>query len=436
MRWYIGGLLGIGVVINFLDRTNISVAGSQMAESYGWSNVQLGVLYSAFFWTYALLQIPVGVLLDKIGVKWILRTCMTLWALATIGTSFMGGMSGVIVMRMILGAAEAPAFPASAKATGNWFPLHERGLATSMFEGAAKFANVIGIGICVWSITHWGWRGAFIVTGVINLLYAIVFWLFYRDPAEHSKLSREEREYIENNGSRVASQMEGSTYQNLLLLFGNRKVWGLSIGFASYGYTLYLFLTWLPSYMTKQLHLSLATGGWYTVIPWIVATITEIAIGGWLVDHLIRKGRNPSKVRKGILIIGMLFGVFVLLEPTTVNPNLEVAFLSIALGGLAFAASVSWSIPSIIAPQGMVGTVGSIMNFFAQLMGVAAPVITGYIIDKTGSYNSAFGLAGIILIIGILCFTFLLGDLKQIPSRPDGSAQNPGLDHGTEKASG
>jgi len=384
LRWGIGILLGTGTIINYLDRTNISVAGDQMAKQFGWSHTELGLLFSAFFWSYTLAQIPVGVILDKVGVKWLTRIGTALWSVATILTAFLGGFGGIFVMRLILGITEAPAFPANSKATGYWFPVNERGLATSLFDGAAKFSNVIGVGISTWAIINWGWQGAFVVTGLINVAFALVFWIGYREPWEHKKLSKEELAYIETNGAQTRGQPEGSFFTWLVVVLKNRKVWGLTLGFMCYGYSFYLFLTWLPNYITQQLHFTLAKGGWYTITPWIVATVTDVLIGGWVVDYLIRKGRDANKVRKFVLVLGMFFGAFILLEPTTSNPTLQVMYLSIALGGLAFSAPVAWSIPALIAPKGMVGLVGSIMNFFNNLMGVLAPIVTGILIDTTG----------------------------------------------------
>lgn len=414
VRWGIGLLLGVGTVVNYLDRTNISVAGDQMAQQYGWSHTELGLLFSAFFWSYTLAQIPVGAILDKVGVKWVTRIGTFLWAIATILTAFLGGFAGIFAVRMLLGITEAPAFPANSKATGYWFPLHERGLATSLFDGAAKFSNVIGVGVSTWAILNWGWQGAFIITGLINLVFAVVFWILYREPWEHEKLTKEELAYIENNGAQVQGQAKGNLFSNLLVIYKNRKVWGLTIGFMCYGYSFYLFLTWLPNYMTQQLHVSMAKGGWYTIIPWIVATITDVLIGGWVVDHLISKGKDPSKVRKTVLVLGMVFGAFILLAPTTTDPTLQVTYISIALGGLAFSAPVGWSIPALIAPKGMVGSVGAFMNFFNNLMGVLAPIITGILIDRTGSFNTGFIIAGVIILIGIFSYVVILGEIKPI----------------------
>ncbi|RJS63140.1 MFS transporter [Priestia filamentosa] len=420
-RWRIGVMLGIGIIISYLDRVNISVAGSHMAEEFGWSDTQLGLLFSAFFWSYTLMMVPVGVILDKIGIKWIMRVGTLLWSIATLSTALIGGFGGVLVMRMILGATEAPGYPSSAKATGYWFPLHERGLATSIFDGAAKLASAIGIGVCTWAIMQWGWQGAFVVTGLLNLAYTFIFWIMYRDPSEHPKLSSEEYEYIKQHGGQLTGHAEGTIITNFLALMRSRKVWGITIGIMANGFTYFLMLTWLPIYMTKQLNLDLVKGGMYTAIPWIVAFFSELLIAGWLLDKLITKGYSPNKVRKAFLVIGMLFGSIVLLQPTTNDPILAVTYLSIALGGLAFSSGVCWSIPSIIAPKGMVGSVSSFMNLFNNLMGVSAPFITGYIVDVTGTFKSAFVLSGAILIVGSLSYLFVMGDIEQINLKKNGN---------------
>lgn len=164
------------------------------------------------------------------------------------------------------------------------------------------------------------------------------------------------------------------------------------------------------------MHMSVLKSGWYTVIPWIVATIADIVIGGWLVDYLINKGFNATKVRKSLLVIGMIMGLAVAGAAFTNNPNVAIVFISIALGGLAFSAPIGWSIPALIAPKGTVGTVGSIMNFFNNIMGIIAPIVTGFIAGSTGTFGLGFLVAAVVLIIGILSYLFLLKDLEQIKS--------------------
>ncbi|HYW34573.1 MAG TPA: MFS transporter, partial [Balneolaceae bacterium] len=175
-----------------------------------------------------------------------------------------------------------------------------------------------------------------------------------------------------------------------------------------------LFLTWLPGYLEDQMGMTVLQSGWYTVIPWLVATITDLVIGGWLVDYLIQKGYDPTKTRKAILITGMLLGLAVVGAAFTNDPNIAITWITIALAGLAFSAPVGWSIPSLIAPKGTVGMVGSIMNFVNNVMGILAPIVTGFLVGGTGSFAIAFLVAGVVLLIGILSYIFLLGEIEQI----------------------
>ena len=205
-------------------------------------------------------------------------------------------------------------------------------------------------------------------------------------------------------------------------LLTKSKVWGLTIGFAAYGYTFYLFLTWLPGYLVQTMHMSIIKSAGFAAIPWAVATVTDLIVGGWLIDHLIAKGKNESMVRKSVLVIGMLFGLAVFGATQTTDPAWAIFWISIALGGLASAAPVGWSLPSLIAPKGGAGTVGGIMNFANNLMGAAAPIVTGMIVGATNSFANAFMVAGVILLVGIVSFVFVLGKIEPLPDpAPRGS---------------
>ncbi|TDY50144.1 sugar phosphate permease [Alicyclobacillus sacchari] len=415
-RWGIGLLIGIGVLINYFDRTNLSVAQQPLSNLYHLNDAQMGIILSAFGWSYAAFQLPVGALLDKVGVKWLNRIGGIIWSIATFMTALVSGMGLIILARVLLGVAEAPVFPAASKATGYWFPVRERGLATSLFDAAAKFSNVIGTPLIAWAVTQWGWRGGFWFTGILSVLYLIAYWIFYRDPKE-ARLSPEEAQLLREGGAQEVGEAEGGVGRNLAYLLGQRKVWGLTLGFAAYGYSFYLFLTWLPGYLEKQMHMSILKSGWYTAGPWLVATITDLLIGGWLVDKLIQRGHDVTRVRKTVLVIGMILGLAVIPAAFTANPNVAVIWIAIALGGLAFSAPVGWSIPSLIAPKGTVGTVGSIMNFINNLMSIIAPIVTGFVVQRTGSFESAFVIAGLVLVLGILCYVFMLGKIEQIPEQ-------------------
>jgi MFS transporter, ACS family, D-galactonate transporter len=200
-RWGIAILLGIGIVINYLDRVNISVATKPLEGEFHLSAAQMGIILSSFLWSYALLQLPVGALLDKVGVKWLVRIGTLIWSLATFMTALVSGLGLILLARILLGVAEAPAFPGASKATGYWFPTRERGLATSAFDAAAKFSNVIGVPLVAIAVTLYGWRAGFFMTGILSLVYFVIFWFGYHDPKETKSLSKEEYNYIVEGGA-------------------------------------------------------------------------------------------------------------------------------------------------------------------------------------------------------------------------------------------
>jgi sugar phosphate permease len=414
-RWGIGALLGIGVLINYIDRIGLSVAAPQIQEAFTLTPVDMGLLFSAFAWSYSLLQIPVGMVLDRFGPTKVGRWGAFLWGLASTITAFSSGFAGIFAARVLLGIAEAPAFPVSSKATGYWFPRKERGTATAIFDAAAKFSNVIGVPLVAVTVVAFGWRWGFALTAVLSFSYFFAFLLFYRDPSADTRLSKAELNYIQSGGAAPEGPAEGGAVNMLGYLLTKSKVWGLTIGFAAYGYTFYLFLTWLPGYLVQTMHMSIIKSAGFAAIPWAVATVTDLFVGGWLIDHLIAKGKNESTVRKSVLVIGMLFGLAVFGATQTTDPAWAIFWISIALGGLASAAPVGWSLPSLIAPKGGAGTVGGIMNFANNLMGAAAPIVTGMIVGATNSFANAFMVAGVILLVGIVSFVFVLGKIEPLP---------------------
>src|SRR5258708_10336004 len=413
-RWTIGLLLGGGILVSYFDRINLSVASPQLQQEFGLGPAEMGLLFSAFFWTYALLQIPVGILLDRFGVKTVGRWGAFLWGLASTITSFAGGFQSILFSRALLRLSEAPAFPASSKATGEWWERRERGIATGIFAGAAKFSNVIGVPLVALVVVKWGWRWGFGLTALLSFSYFVIFHLFYRNPSEDPRLTQIEYQYIKDGGGVSEEPSKGNVFGLLGYLLGRMKVWGLIVGFAAYGYSFYLFLTWLPGYLVQTMHMSIIQSAGYAAIPWGVATITDLIAGGWLIDHLIAKGKDETKVRKSVLVTGMLLGLAVVGATLTHRPGWAILWISISLGGLAAAAPVGWSLPSLIAPKGGVGTVGGIINFANNMMGAAAPVVTGFIVHTTHSFTKAFLVAGAILGAGIISFVFLMGKIEPI----------------------
>lgn len=414
-RWRIGAVLALGVLINYFDRVALPVAVPQLQHDFNLNAGQIGLLLSAFAWTYGSLQIPTGMVLDRFGVKGVGRLSAGLWGVASIIMAVASGYWSLFLARMLLGIAEAPAFPASSKATGYWFPRRERSLATAIFDASAKFGNAVGVPLVAFAIFNFGWRAGFMLTAGFSFIYLVVFWIFYRDPSEDPGLSDAERNYIQDGGASKEGVEASSPGAMLAYLLRTRKVWGLTIGFAAYGYSMNLFMSWLPAYLVHTMHVNIMRSATFTMIPWSCATIVDLLIGGWAIDFFIKRGADETFVRKTVLICGMLTGLTVFGAVFTTDPFWALLWITISLCGLASAAPAGWSLPSLIAPRGGNGTVGGIMNFGNSIMGVISPTVTGFIVLETGSFSSAFVVAGVVLLIGIVSYVFVLGRIEPVP---------------------
>src|SRR5579863_172803 len=414
-RWAIACLLGFGVLVNYFDRVNLSVSKDALNAAFGVSAVTFGYLSSAYNWTYAALQIPSGLLLDRFGVKRVGRWSTILWAVASFGAAVSTGIRSFLAARLLLGIGEAPTFPANSKAVGYWFPKQERSLATAIFDSMAKLSSAIGVPLLGVLLLHFGWRWSFAATGFISLLFFASFYAFYRNPSEDSRLSDAERQFIAKGGAQPEDQAKSAKGAPLWYLLRQRRVCGLALGFFGYNYTFYLLLTWLPSYFLAAHHVDLLHSVVYTSVPWLFATLMDLVVGGWLVDALIQRGWNPVRVRQAVLIGGTALGLGILGAASAQTAAGALIWISISIGGLSAASPVGWSIPSLIAPKESVGTVGGILNFSNQLAAIAAPIVTGYVVQITHSFAWAFIAATIVLLMSIAAYIFLLGNMEPVP---------------------
>jgi len=418
-RWRIAFLLALGVLVNFLDRINLSVSRDALHVSFGLSLVAFGYLSSAFSWTYAAMQMPAGVLLDRLGVRRVGRISAFLWSVASFAAALSPGLIWFFGARLLLGVSESPTFPANAKALGYWFTREERSLATAITDAAAKFSSAIGVPLIGLLLLYFGWRWSFAATGFISFLYFVLFYLVYRNPSEDKGLSSGELDFILRGGAQLEDQVKARRGSSLGYLLKQQKVYGLALGWGAYNYTFFLLLTWLPSYLSVSLHLDLFHSVFYTSVPWLFATFTDLLVGGWLVDTLIQRGWNASRVRQTVMVAGMVFGLAIFGAARAHTPVTALVWISLALGGLAAAAPVAWTVPSLISPRESVGTLASAVNFCGQIGAISAPIVTGYIISETHSFAAAFVTATVILLLGIVGYTFLLRTIEPIPEPRD-----------------
>ena len=426
-RWRIAFLLALGVLVNFFDRINLSVSRDALHVSFGLSLVAFGYLSSAFSWTYAAMQMPAGVLLDRLGVRRVGRISALLWSVASFAAALSPGLNWFFGARLVLGVSESPTFPANAKALGYWFTREERSLATAITDAAAKFSSAVGVPFIGLLLVYFGWRWSFAATGFISFLYFVLFYLIYRNPSEDKKLSARELEFILRGGAQPEDQVKAQSGSSLGYLLRQRKVYGLALGWGAYNYTFFLLLTWLPSYLSVSLHVDLLHSVFYTSVPWLFATFTDLLVGGWLVDTLIQRGWNASGVRQTVMVAGMAFGLAIFGAAGAHSPWAALVWISLALGGLAAAAPAAWTVPSLISPRESVGTLASAVNFCGQIAAISAPIVTGYIVSGTHSFAAAFVTATVILLLGIVGYIFLLGRIEPIPEPPELAGKNVSL---------
>lgn len=393
-------LLGIGILVNYFDRVNLSVAHDALQQTFGLSDITFGYLLGAYSWTYALMQLPCGALLDRFGVRRVMLVSIVLWAFASGLAAVATSILVLFVARGILGIGEAPTFPACAKAIGLWFPPERRGVPTATFDAAAKFSIGLGTPILGLVLLHFGLRTNFAVTALLSAGYAALFLLLYRDPMPDE---------VSHMGP---AQQDHSDHLSLGQLLQQPKVLGAALGSGAYNYCFYLLLTWMPFYLQKGLRMTSRNAVLWSALPWLAASILGFLIGGVLPDALIRRGFRPASVRKGILMSGTCLGLFIFTPTLFHDPGIVLFGLSLALSGLSAASPVLWSLPSLLAPAGSTGRVGAIMNQSNQLAAIVAPIATGYISTWAHSFAPAFAVAGIFLCLGIASYILLLGSIE------------------------
>jgi len=413
-RWGIAWLFGFGIMVNYFDRTNLSVSQNALHNAFGISTSTFGILSGAYIWTYMILQMPCGLLLDRFGVKLIGRVSTFLWSVASFAAALATGIGAFFGARLLLGVGEAPTFPANAKAVGYWFPKAERTFGTAIFDAAAKFGAAIGTPLLGLVLEHFGWRWSFAASGIASVIFFVMFTVYYKNPSEDTKLTEIERDFIARGGAQPEDKARAAQGAPLGYLLGRKKVWGMSLGYASYNYCFYLLFFWMPTYINTELHLSRMRSDVYTGIPFLLAGIAEIAIGGYMVDALIERGWNADRVRRVVLIGGTSLGLALLGVGQTARPVVALFWISIAICGLSAASPIGWSLPSLLAPRESVGTVGGIMNTCNQASAIVAATLTGFIL-RTHTFEYAFAVACAYLIVGVAGYIFLLGRIDQLP---------------------
>ncbi|WP_244818241.1 MFS transporter [Caballeronia sp. Lep1P3] len=406
-RWRVLIWLVIGGIINYLDRASLSIAAPGMIHDLGLTRTQIGLLGTVFAWTYAVMQLPAGWIIDRFGAKKAYAIGMIWWSVATWLTGVVGSVSGLIVMRVLLAVGEAPCWPTSAKITAAWFPAKERGFATGIWDSSSKWGPALAPALLVALMIAFGWRSLFHVTGAIGIGFAILFLFLYRNPMQSKRLSRKELEYIEAGGGGHERSLANSNLK-WGSLFTHRSIWGMILGYFCAIWLWNLFLVFLPLYLLDRFHISLAQMGVYASVPWFGGAAGEI-VAGWVATKLVDSGVASPMGAKRMLIACCSIGAAVcaVALPFTQSMMVTIVLMTIGLAFIAATIGNAWALAGDIAPPSMVGSVSAIQNFGGYFGGAFSPVVAGFIVDHTGSYSLAFVSGGIIAGCAALFYWFM-----------------------------
>lgn len=413
-RFIILLLLFCITAINYIDRAAISVVGPIIQKDLNLSPALLGLIFSAFSWTYTGMQIPSGTLLDRFGSKVVYGISLIGWSLFTGLQAFSTGFASLFGLRLGLGISESPAFPANNRITVTWFPQNERGMSTSVYTAGEYVGLAFATPALFWIMEHFGWRAVFICAGGLGLLFSLIWYKIYNDPSKYKKINEAELSYIREGGG-LADAVEKKGKLNISTiapLIKGKKMLGLYIGQFAITSTLFFFLTWFPTYLAEAKGLTFINGGGFTAIPYIAAFL-GVLFGGNISDWLIKRGVSVSFARKLPVITGLILTCSIVLANFTNSIPLVITILSVAFFAQGMS-NTAWAILAEIAPGNSIGLAGGFFNFISNLAGIFTPMIIGFIIDATNSYSIAIGFVGSVAFVGALSIIILVGNIQRI----------------------
>lgn len=387
-------LLGLSVLINYIDRSNLGIAATLIKDELRISGSQLGTLLSAFFWIYALMQVPAGWLVDRYDVRWVFAIGYFLWSAATAVTGFLHGFVALLIIRIVLGLGESVAFPSYSKLLGGYVKEHQRGVANAVIMAGLALGPAVGMLVGGSAVNRFGWRPFFIALGLLGMLW-LPLWYVWRPPRPVSH-------------TQTSLGVVGYLY---ILL--ERSAWGTCIGQSSINYYLYFLVTWLPFYLVRGRHLTLNQMARQGALVFLMSAISAY-VTGKLSDRWIQTGGSPTSVRKGFMAAGHI-GIGIALVLTVMSTGwLFIAMLALTGVFLGMSMCNSWAFSQMLAGPRMVGRWVGVQNFIGNVAGAVAPVLTGILLDRTGSYYWPFFITAIVAWIGAVGWYFVVGPLDEV----------------------
>ena len=419
-RFRIMGLLFITVVINYLDRSNMSIAAPAISADFHLDPVQLGLVFSAFSWTYTPFQLPGGWLVDRVHPRVLYPTIIMLWSLATLSFGFANGMMALILLRMAVGFFEVPTFLINNRIATTWFGEQERATCIAVYTAAESVGLAFLTPVLAWLKVEFGWPSVFLCTGVLGLLWSLLFYRTYRDPRDFPGVNEAEIRQIESSGGipdlskRSADRRAagGATvWRDFGIVLGRRKLWGIYFGHFVWGTVGTFFRSWFPTYLVTYRHFTFIKAGFYVSLPFL-AVFLGVLVSGTISDLLVRRGFSLTFARKAPIIGGLVFSTSIVGANYVDSEPLIILFLTFAFfcNGVA---SIHWSLVSATAPERLIGLTSSVFNFMGGLAGILSPIVIGFLL-KAGDFRLPLVFIAVIEMMGVFSYIFVVGRLERV----------------------
>jgi ACS family glucarate transporter-like MFS transporter len=432
VRYSVVAMLFVVTAVNYADRAALSIAGPAAAKQLGLNPVQMGYVFSAFAWAYVLGQIPGGWLLDRFGSKKVYTLSLFVWSIFTGLQGFVGSFRWVapvialFALRFLMGLSESPSFPGNARIVAAWFPAPERGTASAIFNSAQYFATVLFAPLMGWITHSFGWRYVFVVMGSLGFLLVPVWLKVIYSPKEHPRMDKTELEYIERGGGLVnmdqggkANQSEsGSKWSTITQLLGNRMLLGVYIGQYCITTLTYFFITWFPVYLVMGRGMTILKAGFVASLP-ALCGFSGGVLGGVFSDYLLRKGYSLSTARKVPIVGGMLLATSMIACNYVDAVWVVVCIMSLAFFGKGSGA-LGWAVVSDTSPKESAGLCGGVFNTFGNVAGISTPIIIGYIVQGTKSFNGALVFVAANAVGAIVSYLVVVGEIKRVELKTAG----------------
>jgi ACS family D-galactonate transporter-like MFS transporter len=416
-RYLIMVMLFITVVINYLDRSNLSIAAPALKDEFGLDTVHEGLILSAFGWTYAAMQIPGGWLVDRVSPRVLYAAALILWSAATFFMGFAGSFVILFVLRLAVGALEAPAYPINNRVVTTWFPEKERATAIGFYTSGQFVGLAFLTPVLAWLQHHYGWHMVFVSTGLLGIIWGVLWYLIYREPRQFKGANAAEIDLIQQGGGvvdldkRAREKRAPFNWNDLGLVMTKRKLWGVYLGQFCLTSTLWFFLTWFPTYLVKYRGMDFIKSGFLASVPFLAAFV-GVLCSGVLSDFLIRRGATVGLARKLPIILGLLISTSMIGANFTDSTPWVIFFLAVAFFGNGLA-SITWSLVSTLAPVRLLGLTGGVFNFVGNLSSICTPIVIGFLVSKD-SFAPAIVYVSSLALLGALSYILLVGKVERI----------------------